>query len=81
MTKGFRKQASFIVFFEQLILVVNISLVVTQIDDDPFRAIALGNFFAGAIFVAIWIHTYSIRRLYKDLKVRRIMKVLEDEMD
>lgn len=40
---------------------------------DPLRAIALGNFFAGAMFVAIWIHTYSIRRLHKDTKIREIM--------
>ena len=29
MTKGFRKQAALIVFFEQMIWVVNVSLVVT----------------------------------------------------
>lgn len=40
---------------------------------DPIKAVGLGNFFAGAIFVAIWIHTYSIRRLHKDTKIRKIM--------
>jgi uncharacterized protein YebE (UPF0316 family) len=55
MTKGFRKQASFIVFFEQLIWVVNISLVVTQIVDDPFRAIAYAGGFASGLYFGSWL--------------------------
>jgi uncharacterized membrane protein len=42
---------------------------------DPLKAIALGNFFTGAICVAIWIHVYSIKRLYKDNKVKRMLYV------
>jgi uncharacterized protein YebE (UPF0316 family) len=55
MTKGFRRQASFIVFFEQLIWVVNISVVVTQIVDDPFRAIAYALGFASGLFFGSWL--------------------------
>jgi uncharacterized protein YebE (UPF0316 family) len=54
-TKGFRKQAALIVFFEQLIWVVNISLVITSIADDPFRAIAYAAGFASGLYFGSWL--------------------------
>jgi len=44
---------------------------------DPLKAIAAGNFLAGAIFVAVWIHTYSIRALHKSRKIREVMNTID----
>jgi uncharacterized protein YebE (UPF0316 family) len=55
MTKGFRKQAAFIVFFEQIIWVVNVSLVVTSIIDDPFRVLAYASGFAFGLYFGSWL--------------------------
>jgi hypothetical protein len=41
---------------------------------DPIKAVALINFLAGAIFVAVWIHTYSIRGLHKANNARKTIK-------
>lgn len=37
---------------------------------DPITAIGFGNFVAGALMVAIWIHLYSIQMLHKTKKDR-----------
>ena len=47
---------------------------VSMLTNDPIKIVALGNFFAGAILVAVWIHTYSIRQLYKVSKQRQAVK-------
>jgi uncharacterized protein YebE (UPF0316 family) len=54
-TKGFRKEAAVIVFFEQLIWVINISLVITAIAEDPFRVIAYAGGFACGLFFGSWL--------------------------
>jgi uncharacterized protein YebE (UPF0316 family) len=54
-TKGFRKEAAVIVFFEQLIWVINISLVITAIAEDPFRVIAYAAGFACGLFFGSWL--------------------------
>ena len=55
MTKGFRKQAALIVFFEQIFWVVNVSLVVTRIFEDPFRVIAYAGGFACGLYFGSWL--------------------------
>ena len=55
MTKGFRKQASLIVFFEQMIWVINVSLVVTRITDDPLRVLAYASGFACGLYFGSWL--------------------------
>jgi uncharacterized protein YebE (UPF0316 family) len=55
MTKGFRRQAALIVFFEQIIWVVNVSLVVTSITDDPLRVLAYAGGFAFGLYFGSWL--------------------------
>jgi uncharacterized protein YebE (UPF0316 family) len=55
MTKGFRKQAALIVFFEQIFWVVNVSLVVTRIFEDPLRVIAYAGGFACGLYFGSWL--------------------------
>lgn len=54
-TKGFRKQAALIVFFEQLIWIINISLVISSITDDPVRAIAYAAGFGCGLYFGSWL--------------------------
>lgn len=55
MTKGFRKQATAIVFFEQMIWVINVSLVVTRITEDPLRVLAYAAGFATGLYFGSWL--------------------------
>jgi uncharacterized protein YebE (UPF0316 family) len=55
MTKGFRKQAALIVFFEQMIWVVNVSFVVTTITEDPLRVLAYAGGFACGLYFGSWV--------------------------
>lgn len=55
MTKGFRKQASMIVFFEQIIWVINVSLVITRITEDPLRVVAYAFGFASGLYFGSWL--------------------------
>jgi uncharacterized protein YebE (UPF0316 family) len=55
MTKGFRKQAALIVFFEQIFWVVNVSLVVTSITEDPLRVLAYAAGFACGLYFGSWL--------------------------
>lgn len=55
MTKGFRKQAALIVFFEQMIWVVNVSVVVTRITEDPLRVLAYASGFAFGLYFGSWL--------------------------
>ena len=55
MTKGFRKQATLIVFFEQMIWVINVSIVITGITNDPFRILAYAAGFATGLYFGSWL--------------------------
>jgi uncharacterized protein YebE (UPF0316 family) len=55
MTKGFRKQATLIVFFEQMIWVINVSLVITGITEDPLRILAYAAGFAVGLYLGSWL--------------------------
>jgi uncharacterized protein YebE (UPF0316 family) len=55
VTKGFRKQASLIVFFEQVIWLINVSLVITGIANDWFRVIAYAGGFACGLYFGSWL--------------------------
>jgi uncharacterized protein YebE (UPF0316 family) len=55
MTKGFRKQATLIVFFEQMIWVINVSIVITGITNDPLRILAYAAGFATGLYFGSWL--------------------------
>lgn len=55
MTKGFRKQATLIVFFEQMIWVINVSIVITGIGNDPLRILAYAAGFASGLYFGSWL--------------------------
>jgi uncharacterized protein YebE (UPF0316 family) len=55
MTKGFRKQATIIVFFEQMIWIINVSFVISGITDDPFRVLIYAAGFASGLYFGSWL--------------------------